>query len=96
VRLVSILIDRPVRITRKTIDKSRCGKGDLCVRRCHAQSANGKLWNINTDRDVFFDTCICWEKCGELAKSLLNNNSGICGICVSVCPLGKKNKAERK
>lgn len=96
VRLVSILIDSPVEVTRKTIDKSRCGKCDLCVRICPAQSANGILWDINTDRDVFFDAYKCRKKCGELAKSMLNKNIRICGICVSVCPLGKMNKAERK
>jgi epoxyqueuosine reductase len=96
VRLVSILIDLPVIITRNTIDKSECGKCDLYVRRCPTQYANGILWNINTDRNVFFNACICREKCGELAKSLLNRNSRICEICVTVCPPGKKNKAERK
>jgi len=96
VRLVSILIDRPVKITRQTIDKSRCGKCDICVKKCPAQAANGTLWDINTDRDEFFDAYKCREKCGELAKLLLNKDSRICGICVSVCPIGKYNKPKGK
>lgn len=95
VRLVSILIDRPVKIIQQTIDKSRCGNCEICVKRCPAQAANGSLWDINTDRDLFFDAHKCREKCGELAKLLLNKDSRICGICVSVCPLGKNNKANR-
>jgi epoxyqueuosine reductase QueG len=89
VRLVSILMDTPVKITASSIDKSKCGKCDACVKKCPAQAANGTLWNINTDRDVFFDAHKCREKCGELAKLLLNKDSRICGICVSVCPIGK-------
>ena len=91
VRLVSVLIDSPVKTIRKIIDKSKCGNCDVCVKSCPAQAANGILWNTNTDRDVFFDARKCLEKCGELAKSLVNIDTGICGICVSVCPLGKKN-----
>jgi epoxyqueuosine reductase QueG len=90
VRLVSILIDKPVQITRQTIDKSRCGNCDVCVKRCPAHAANGVLWNTETDRDLFFDAHKCREKCGELARLFLNKDSRICGICVSVCPLGKK------
>jgi len=95
VRLASILMDKPVELTRQTIDKSKCGTCDICVKRCPAQAANGTLWDINTDRDVFFDAYKCREKCGELAKLLLNMNSRICGICVSVCPHGKKGNNNR-
>ena len=95
VRLASILIDRSAEITRQTIDKSKCGSCDICVIRCPAQAANGILWDINTDRDVFFDAHKCREKCGELAKLLLNKESRICGICVSVCPHGKKSNNNR-
>lgn len=95
-RLVSILIDRPVKITRKTFDVSQCGKCDICVKRCPAQAANGILWDINTDRDVFFDAHKCREKCQELSKLLLNEDTTICGICVSVCPFGKRNKSRKK
>jgi epoxyqueuosine reductase len=80
----------------KTIDKSKCGKCDICVQKCPAQAANGILWDISTDRDLFFNAHKCREKCSELAKSRLNLDSRICGICVSVCPLGKKNHNRRR
>jgi epoxyqueuosine reductase len=90
VRLVSILLDRPTKITGKTVDKSKCGKCDICVERCPAKAANGILWDKNTDRDLFFDAQKCLNKCGELAKSVLGMDARICGICVSVCPFGKR------
>jgi epoxyqueuosine reductase len=90
-RLVSILIDKPPKTKGRTIDRSKCGTCDICVKKCPAQAANGILWNINTDRDVFFDAHKCKNKCCELGKSLLNKDTTICGICVSVCPFGKMN-----
>jgi epoxyqueuosine reductase len=91
-RLVSILTDTPVKIKRNTFDTSRCGKCDICVKKCPAQAANGILWNTTIDRDLFFDAHKCREKCGELAKVRLNIDTRICGICVSVCPIGRMHK----
>lgn len=90
-RLVSILTDRPLTAKRKTFDRSKCGRCDVCVKGCPAQAAKGILWDIHTDRDLFFDVHKCRQKCGELAKSRLNLDTRICGICVSVCPLGKRS-----
>lgn len=88
-RLVSILLEKPIEIFAKTIDKSRCGNCNICVDKCPAKAANGKLWNIHIDRDEFFNAHKCREKCAELAKIYLNKDIRICGICVSVCPIGK-------
>jgi epoxyqueuosine reductase len=88
-RLVSILVDGPVKVTGKSIDRSRCGRCDICVRKCPAQAANGRLWDINTDRDLFFDAYKCRNMCRELGRTLLNRDTRICGICVSVCPVGR-------
>ena len=91
-RLVSLLTDYPLSITRSPINKSRCGTCNDCVINCPAGAATGALWNINTDRDLFFNAHKCRNKCRELAKNRLNINSSICGICVSVCPVGKLNQ----
>ena len=88
-RLVSILTNYPLNITKKAIEKSRCGKCEICVINCPANAATGQLWNIYTDRDVFFDAHKCRNTCRELTKKLLNLDSATCGICISVCPVGK-------
>lgn len=90
-RLVSILIEQMPEFMSGPVEKSKCGKCNICVIRCPAKAANGKLWNINTYRDEFFDAHKCREKCGELAKQRLSVDERICGLCVSVCPLGKKS-----
>jgi len=88
-RLVSILVNSTPEGIYHTIDKSRCGRCNICVEKCPAKAATGELWDIYTDRDCFFDARKCYEKCGEQGKHLLNSDTRICGICVSVCPMGK-------
>ena len=89
-RLVTILLDHDPGVTAIPIDKSNCGKCNICVIKCPAQAANGMLWSIRTHRDLFFNAFKCRDKCGELAKQRLNVDERICGLCVSVCPIGKK------
>lgn len=72
------------------INESLCGNCSICVDSCPAGAANGKLWNINIDRDEFYDAFKCRAKCRELTKLFLNIDNSICGICVAVCPIGKK------
>jgi epoxyqueuosine reductase len=92
-RLVSLLINQKPDNDSYPIEKSRCGTCNVCVEKCPAQAANGLLWNIKIHRDTFFDAYKCRDKCGELAKLRLNIDKRICGICISVCPIGKrKNK----
>jgi epoxyqueuosine reductase len=92
VRLVSILTGKKPDNDFTPINESRCGKCNICVEKCPAHAATGELWNINVHRDSFFDAHKCREKCGQLARERLNVDKRICGICVSVCPVGTKNK----
>ncbi len=88
-RLVSILLkDDPGRHV-KPIEKSRCGNCNICVEKCPAAAANGIEWNVSVHRDRFFDAFKCREKCAELAKRKLNVDERICGLCISVCPIGR-------
>jgi epoxyqueuosine reductase QueG len=91
-RLVSILINKKPDQIGVPIEKSRCGTCHICVEKCPAQAATGKLWNINIHRDQFFDAFRCREMCGYLAKQRLHTDQRICGICVSVCPVGMKSR----
>ena len=91
-RLVSLLIDQKPDSDSIPINESRCGKCNVCVERCPARAATGQLWNISIHRDTFFNAKKCREKCGELAKQKLNVDERICGLCVAVCPVGKKKR----
>jgi epoxyqueuosine reductase len=88
-RLVSVLFKQSMEVKNQTVDKSRCGRCSVCVEKCPAQAATGALWDIHTDRDLFFDARKCYKKCGEMGESILHADIRICGVCVSVCPIGR-------
>jgi epoxyqueuosine reductase QueG len=90
-RLASVLVDHPLKPLQPPIDKSRCGKCIACVEACPAGAASGKLWNINVDRDDFYDAFKCRDKAKEVSLAATGQDDDeICGICVAVCPKGRK------
>lgn len=90
-RLVSVVVDCSVEPLRPPIDKSRCGKCDVCVEACPAGAISGRLWDTRTDRDEFYDAFKCRDKAMELSLAATGQDSHeICGICISVCPVGKR------
>jgi epoxyqueuosine reductase QueG len=90
VRLVTVLTDYPLPVCTRPIEESQCGTCDLCVRICPAQAANGLAWNINVDRNDFFDPFACLKKARELSLKNFGKEAGICGKCIVACPIGKK------
>lgn len=90
-RLVSMLLNQDPGIDSVPVEESKCGKCNVCVVKCPASAATGKLWNVDIRRNDFFDPHKCREKCNELARQRLNVDARICGLCVSVCPMGKKH-----
>jgi epoxyqueuosine reductase len=90
-RLVSILLNTPVKAKTKLIDKSLCGSCNKCVKLCPAKAANGKLWDITVEREEFFDPWKCRKQCAEFGRLRLGLDARICGMCVAACPVGQKN-----
>ena len=88
-RLATILVDYPLKPLNPPIDESECGECDKCVEACPAQAANGKLWNIHVDRDEFYSAAKCRETANRLSIERINQDMRLCGICVSVCPIGQ-------
>jgi epoxyqueuosine reductase len=92
VRLVTVLTDHPLPYCTEPIKESQCGSCDLCVQQCPAQAANGKLWNINIDRNDFFDPFACRKKARELSLGNFSKKTSLCGKCIVVCPIGKTQR----
>ncbi len=88
-RLTTILIKEMVRPKTKPMNRSRCGNCTICIDKCPAKAANGKLWNTTIDRDVYFDAHKCRNQCIEFGRERLSKEARVCGICVAVCPIGK-------
>lgn len=90
VRLVTVLTD--MLIPADSPVKNRCGKCSICTDACPAQAIKGvptSLHYSSRNEAIDFDACV----------DHLNTHSGfghlapyICGVCVSSCPWGKKNK----
>ena len=92
IRLASILLHAKICDVGEPIEAGKCGDCDVCVKKCPAQAANGKQWNVKVNRDEFYNAFKCREKCRELSMKNMNEKISLCGICVSVCPKGMKVK----
>lgn len=92
-RFSTILIDHPIECG-TPINESRCGKCNLCVQKCPAEAANGKLWDITVHRDEFYNPFKCSQKGRELSNKSYAKKESVCGICISVCPFGKKKRVK--
>lgn len=92
VRLASLVVEELLEGFGVPIVESQCGGCGVCVAACPAKAANGKLWNINTDRDEFFDPFKCRENCRHLSRTRLGVEMSLCGLCVALCPRGKKKE----
>jgi epoxyqueuosine reductase QueG len=88
-RLASVLVDCKLEPLNPPIDESKCGQCSLCIEACPAKAANGKLWNVHVDRDEFYDAFKCKETANRLSLDRIGQDMRLCGICVSVCPIGK-------
>lgn len=88
-RLVSILTNIPLDNENQPIEKSRCGTCSICVQKCPAGAISGDLWDISVHRNDFFDPFKCRQKCKEFGEKFLKMDVRVCGICVSVCPVGE-------
>lgn len=66
---------------------SPCTECDRCVKACPSGAINGMLWQPGTERSQVFDP----EKCSEYMKKNFKHigRGAVCGICMSVCPVGK-------
>ena len=89
IRLASILTDYRFKELGVPIIKSQCKACNLCVLKCPAKAANGKPWDVTTERDEFYNPFKCRNKCRELSEHKINKEISICGVCISVCPKGK-------
>jgi epoxyqueuosine reductase QueG len=90
IRLATLLTDMP--LTRDNPAKNRCGSCRACVVACPAAA----IRNVGTkdryaDREeaLFFSRCVAQTL---LFKARPDIGVTICGVCVQVCPFGRKKR----
>jgi len=91
IRLATVLTNYRFEKIDVPITESRCGECRLCVEMCPGQAANGRLWNDTLDRDEFYDAFKCRDTCRRLSSDRLDQQISLCGVCISVCPYGKRS-----
>ncbi|MBP7343053.1 MAG: 4Fe-4S double cluster binding domain-containing protein [Smithellaceae bacterium] len=91
-RLATLLTNHRFAELGVPITESRCGACAICLEACPAGAANGRLWNDATDRDEFYDAGKCRDACRRLSQEKLTREVYLCGICVSVCPWGRRRR----
>lgn len=91
VRLVTVLTEAPLKVDKPV--KNRCGDCTMCRDACPAKAIRG----VNTtdhykDRDeaLYFSRCV--DKLTIENAALPGIDASICGVCIKVCPFGRKIK----
>jgi len=95
VRLVTVLTNAP--LIADTPLKNRCGSCLLCHDSCPAHAIKG----VNTlghyeDREKALHFSRCVEKLTKDFATLTGIGTPICGICITVCPFGKRIRKANK
>jgi epoxyqueuosine reductase QueG len=95
VRLVTVLTDAP--LTADIPVKNRCGKCTLCRDACPVGAIKGVSTEDHyKDRDEALYFSRCADKLSEEFAKLPDIGVPVCGICIKVCPFGRKRKSYGK
>jgi len=89
VRISSLITDAELQCA-EPIDNSQCGNCIACKKACPAKAILGELWNVNKDRDSFYNPLDCRKMARELSSQNINKEITLCGKCIEICPFTQK------
>lgn len=91
VRWASVLTDAPLVVTGKPMEE-RCGSCNQCVKICPVQAFTGEPFRASEPREKRYDA----GKCDRYFTAMRSKEkvSAVCGLCLYVCPYGKRLKRE--
>lgn len=87
-RMSSVLTDAPLS-TGRAVTESRCGNCVICQEICPAGAISGRGWNIESDRDAFFNAFGCRHVEESLSRDA-GFDTDLCGICRASCPYTRR------
>ena len=88
IRLSSILTNAPLTVA-TPINESKCSGCDACLKTCIGNAIKGVNWNVNRDRDEFYNATLCRTAARKVAFKV-GLDGAFCGKCIAVCPYTKK------
>jgi epoxyqueuosine reductase len=91
VRWVSVLTDAAVEAVDNPVEQ-RCGNCTECVKICPTKSIIGRNYVPGEPRELRFE----FEKCDAYFEDMKKTQEyPVCGLCLYICPFGRKKKASR-
>jgi epoxyqueuosine reductase len=86
VRFITVLTNAPLEGINNPLEQ-QCNNCLECVKICPAQAIKGKNYIMENPREERFD----FIKCQDYFNSLKNNRKwDVCGMCLYICPKGRK------
>ncbi len=89
VRWASILTDAPLQPSGKAEEEQGCGKCTACADICPVNAIAGRGFDENEPREMRLDARRCWDYLESIKETNKNN---VCGMCLYVCPHGRKRE----
>jgi epoxyqueuosine reductase QueG len=90
VRFATVLTD--MKLECAEVQKPKCGSCNACVNACPCGAITGRAWAKDMPREELVDASLCSRHMKD--KYEMIGRGSVCGICVAVCPFGKrKHKA---
>lgn len=89
-RYATVLTDAPLDVGAPM--KVRCGDCRECVDICPAKAFTGAAFNPNEPREVRFNAHACHNYMRDRERRL---GEQLCGLCVYICPYGRKSNAKK-
>ncbi len=87
IRWGTVLTNAPLTSTSSDLISRQCGDCQECVDICPPGAFTGVPFNPSEPRDVRFRAHLCKQYTDRRQESL---GEGICGLCVYICPYGRK------
>ena len=87
VRWVTVLTNAPLGPTGSPPMESQCGECQACVDICPPHAFTGRPFHADEPREVRFDAATCDRYFKEMEKE---RGVAVCGMCLYICPHGKK------
>jgi len=87
VRWGTILTTAPIAADSNPLEE-QCGECDECVRICPVQAFSGQPYRLGEPRQVRFAARLCSEYFSKREKEI---GYSVCGLCLYVCPHGRKH-----
>jgi len=88
-RLATVFTNMPLPVG-DPVTTGRCGKCLACARLCPAQAIRGQEWEAGLAREWLVDARLCYETARRLLLERVGAENAVCGVCVAVCPAGRK------